>query len=422
MHLTRRHFLSGAGTAALTGAVIGCSAGSTGPDGAVAADPTPVPASTPAAAATPVPIAADRHVLVVVQLSGGNDGLNTLIPLESGHYMDARPTLGLAEDATPLAGRTDLGLHASMPGLHALWDAGQVAALQGIGLPEQSRSHFVALDTWWAGAADAIGSGGWLGRWMDATSDDDRRLRAVALGGVSPALAGQSSAPVTVQSPERFELTGPAGSTAAVDAFRSLGGVGDASGLLAEAQASIPMAVEAVDALQEALTTEVDDGALNVAGADQLFAAAGDIIEADLGTQVVVVNIGGFDTHANQLVTHAGLLRAVSDGLASLFGRLETSGHAGRTLAMAYSEFGRRVAENGSAGTDHGNGGLAFLVGPSVVSSTVVGDVDLSDLADGDVRTTVDARSLYANALDWLGGPTDEILGGDWDTYGLIAT
>jgi len=133
-----------------------------------------------------------------------------------------------------------------------------------------------------------------------------------------------------------------------------------------------------------------------------------------------LINLAGFDTHSDQLERQSALLAGMGTGIAGLFERLARSGHGDRTLLMTYSEFGRRVAANASGGTDHGTGGLGLLVGPGVAASAIVGDPDLGDLDQGDVRATIDARSLYANALDWLGGPTAEVLRGEFDTYDLI--
>jgi uncharacterized protein (DUF1501 family) len=282
----------------------------------------------------------------------------------------------------------------------------------------------VALDTWWAGGADQASAGGWLGRWMDATPDAAHPMRAISLGGGSPALLGASANPIVVQSLEGFDLRGPRPQSVAADAFEAMAEPAGA-GLFGRAQAAIPATIDAVETLGAAFAPG-DDGAgaggggYGADGTAALFGAAGDIVTADVGAQVIVVNVGGFDSHANQLAQQAPLLEAVGTGIASLFDRLALAGRDADTLVMAYSEFGRRVAENGSGGTDHGSGGLAFLAGPAVVESTVVGDLDLANLDNGDVPRDIDSRSLYANALTWLGGPVDDVLGGSWDTYDLI--
>ena len=422
--LTRRRFLTMTGGAGLV--LAGCSGTVRGDDvsgdfsslapGSVETPTTPVPADpTP----SPSTVSDAGRVLVVVQMGGGNDGLNTLVPSD-GRYRDARPTLAIDEsDLVSLAG-TDAGLHPSLAPLAAFWDRGDLAAMQAIGLPEQSRSHFVALDTWWAGTAASASAGGWLGRWMDATADGEPNpVRAVALGGGSPALLGQVSSPAIVQSPDGLDLQDRSAAGVVTAAFEDMGGGGD--GLLGQARAAIPTTLDAIGQLSSALEPVPSAAEYAPTSTQALFGAAADIVKADLGTQVILVNVGGYDTHANQLATHSLLLDELAAGLALMFEQLTDSGDDERVLAMTYSEFGRRVAENGSAGTDHGKGGLAFLLGRGLDGGRVVGDVDFGRLDDGDVPIDVDARSLYVNALNWLGGPTEEILGGAWDSYGLVA-
>ena len=422
--LTRRRFLTMTGGAGLV--LAGCSGTVRGDDvsgdfsslapGSVETPTTPVPADpTP----SPSTVSDAGRVLVVVQMGGGNDGLNTLVPSD-GRYRDARPTLAIDEsDLVSLAG-TDAGLHPSLAPLAAFWDRGDLAAMQAIGLPEQSRSHFVALDTWWAGTAASASAGGWLGRWMDATADGEPNpVRAVALGGGSPALLGQVSSPAIVQSPDGLDLQDRSAAGVVTAAFEDMGGGGD--GLLGQARAAIPTTLDAIGQLSSALEPVPSAAEYAPTSTQALFGAAADIVKADLGTQVILVNVGGYDTHANQLATHSLLIDELAAGLALMFEQLTDSGDDERVLAMTYSEFGRRVAENGSAGTDHGKGGLAFLLGRGLDGGRVVGDVDFGRLDDGDVPIDVDARSLYVNALNWLGGPTEEILGGAWDSYGLVA-
>ena len=422
--LTRRRFLTVTGGAGL--ALAGCSgdgpnADSPAPDFSSLA-PAPASSATPVPAAptsSPSPVSAAGRVLVVVQMGGGNDALNTLVPAD-GRYRDARPTLAIDEaDLVALHG-VDAGLHPSLSPLASFWERGELAAIQAIGLPEQSRSHFVALDTWWAGTSSSASAGGWLGRWLDATAPaSPDPVRAVALGGGSPALLGQVSSPAIVQTPDGLELLDRSGAGIVTAAFEDMGGEG--AGLLGRARAAIPTTLHTIERLGAAIDVSGVGDAYAPTSTEALFVAAADIILADLGTQVILINIGGYDTHANQLVTHALLLGQLADGLSLLFDRLAESGDDDRVLAMTYSEFGRRVAENGSAGTDHGQGGLAFLLGRGVNGSQVVGDLHLDALDQGDIAIDVDARSLYANALDWLGGPTGDVLGGSWDTYGLVS-
>jgi uncharacterized protein (DUF1501 family) len=195
--------------------------------------------------------------------------------------------------------------------------------------------------------------------------------------------------------------------------------------LLAQAQAAFPATVDAVEQLQELVAgVEInEDGAIDVDGDRALFQATQAIIQGDVGAQVLYVTINGFDTHSLQGPKQDALLQLVANGLADLFTALEESGHAANTLALVVSEFGRRAAENGSLGTDHGRGGLSFMMGPPVAQSTLIGEPDLGDLVDGDLQITIDARSMYDQALRWLGASDEtvvDVLGGEWNDLRIL--
>jgi uncharacterized protein (DUF1501 family) len=203
--------------------------------------------------------------------------------------------------------------------------------------------------------------------------------------------------------------------------------------VFAAAQQAFPDTVEAIEVLQKvraqagtasgqssgttAPNTPVRNGA---SGATTLLQSAAGIIEQDIGTQVILVSVNGFDTHADQLDRHETLLTDVGDGIAEFMKRIEAAGKADDVLLITTSEFGRRVAENASGGTDHGNGSVALLVGKGIDGGKVVGDLGLASLVDGDVPLSTDTRSLYGVALERLGGPIDEVLGGPFDRYGLL--
>jgi uncharacterized protein (DUF1501 family) len=202
------------------------------------------------------------------------------------------------------------------------------------------------------------------------------------------------------------------------DAFAATAAPVSDQPLLAQAQAAVSAATRAVGLLSNANSTaatgESNDGPIT-----EGLTTAAELIAKDLGTRVLLVNGGGFDTHANQAAEHERLLTDLATGVASFFTALDKSGHADRVLLMTTSEFGRRASENGSGGTDHGHGGVHFVAGRSIRGG-VHGQVDLGALVDGDVAAAVDTRSLYAAGLDWLGGPSAELLDGHTDTYQLL--
>jgi uncharacterized protein (DUF1501 family) len=370
----------------------------------------------------------DHRVLVVVNLSGGNDGLNTLVPANNGTYHDARPTLGLAEDTLiPLAGTTAYGLNPALAPLQRWWAGKQLAAVDGLAMPEQSRSHFRASDVWGSAEPEASNPTGWLGRWLDTDGDTHNPLRAISVGGGTRTLLSKSSIATAVGFPEQFALMTPKGIDAdgLTKAFLATSHPLMSDATAAASQQAIPDTFHAVDTLTPVLTGSrrvsfSEPGAAVQPGpvAGLLEAAAG-IIDLELGTRVIVASVTGFDTHASQLTLHPPLLRDLGQGLDGFLSAMQAQGRADDVLVLTTSEFGRRVAENGS-GTDHGHASVHFLAGPAVHGGQVVGQPDLDKLDDGDVPLEIDTRSLYAVALDWLGGPTDEILGAHHDRYGLI--
>ena len=344
---------------------------------------------------------------MVVQLSGGNDGINTLIPV-TGRYHDLRPTLGIPDDKlVKFPGVSDYGLHPSFAPLQGLLDAGHVAALASVGYPAPSRSHFLSLDNWWSATPGKVSQTGWLGRYLDVTGGTaNDPLRAVALGSGVPALHGVDSRATVVISPDTFKIKATSGS-GLIDGWKLIGG---------------PNASAAVDAVGVFQKLKVEAAANQDAAAEEgniakSLALAAEMIVAKTSARVIHINTGGFDTHANQLETQARLLGDLATGLQHFNDRLTAAGMADHALVMTTSEFGRRAAENGS-GTDHGKASVEFLVGP-MVKGGVIGQTDLVNLDDGDLRADIDFRSIYSSALNWLGGPSQEILLGSFEPIGL---
>ncbi|RMH72778.1 MAG: DUF1501 domain-containing protein [Actinomyces sp.] len=384
--------------------------------------------TTTAAPTTTLPPTGEG-LLVVVELDGGNDGLNTLVPA-LGAYRDARPTLAIPEaDLVTLAGTDEFALHPALSPLVAHWESGHLAFVEGIAMPEQTRSHFTAMDTWWSATPGVASTTGWLGRWLDATLDGEPDpLRAVAVGGGSRALVGERSLATVIRNPEAFQLrtAGGVDADALVEAFLATAEPLAAVPELAAAQTAVPATVEAIELLAPVFGEAGGDtrdraraGGGN--GFTDLLPAAAGVLGLGVGTRVVTVARGGFDTHADQLDRQADLLTDLAAGIEAFWASATDAGVADRVLMVVTSEFGRRVHENASGGTDHGQGGLSLALGPAVAGSRIAGELDLDHLDNGDVPRTVDTRSLYGEALRWLGGPVDEVLGGEFEPLGLLA-
>ena len=423
MPISRRAFLGGAAGAAAVGGgawatLLGDSIDATRPAAAVPTTSlvtTTTVAGTETTVATGAGVSVTDRVLVVLEMGGGNDALNTLVPPVGG-YHDARPQLAIDDGELVALGGTDYRLHPALGGLVSFWDDQTMSAIAGVAMPQQSRSHFQAMDTWWSGVPGSPSQTGWLGRWLDLTIDAERNgvpdpLRAIALGGGSPALVGLETMATAIRNPAEFNLmTQPGTDTdALVAAFLATSAPLVTEPTLAAAQQAIPGTLDAV-ALLAATSSGTDDLGYesNTPGAGQsavdLLDTAARIIGMDIGTRVLTVGVSGFDTHAGQLDNHDALLRDIGTALEQFFARLDESGDRDRVMVVTTSEFGRRVRENGSGGTDHGNGGLQFVFGPAVNGGVVHGGYELDSLDNGDIPLAIDTRSVYGAALEWLGG------------------
>ena len=422
--LSRRKFLGLTGGAAAV-AVGGTAAWRAGVDDRVhdAGGPTTTAPSTSTSTSS-----APGHpgrVLVVVQLGGGNDGLNTLVPAGDGRYYDSRPNLGIAEgDVVALPGTSGYGFNPALGALAPYWAQGRVGAIESVGFPGQSRSHFQASDTWWNASLDNTVRTGWLGRWLDAVGDPTDPLRAIALGSGSPALVGEKAQSTVVLDPTGFALSTPSGVDAdgLSRAFLATSAPLSSDPVIAAAQGAVPGTIDAVAKLTPSLTDPpTENGPIEEGKLTTLLGVAGRVLGLGLGTQIIVVSVSGFDTHANEAAAHPALLTDLATGLDGFLRAVDAQGRTDDVLVMTTSEFGRRVVENGS-GTDHGKASMALLAGGGVAGGQVVGQADLGALDEGDLAIGIDTRSMYAVALDWLGGPTDDLLGATYDRYGLLKT
>jgi uncharacterized protein (DUF1501 family) len=365
---------------------------------------------------------ASRRVLVIVQLNGGNDGLNTVIPA-AGQYHDLRPTLAIPEaDRVALTGRTDLTLHPSLAPLGALWTAGKLAIVESVGFPDQNHSHFVAMDQWWR-ADDPRASTGWLGRHLASLPTTDP-LYATALNSSAPLLLNAVNPATVVFRPAAFAFA-PAFDPSLLTAMAD---PASTDPLRAAAQAALARSVAAVADFTKSINGAAADDAAppseqqregGATIADGLATAAKLIVD-NPNTHIVVVSASGFDTHANQLATQEALLADLAAGLEAFMTAMEHAGMADDVLVVTTSEFGRRAAENGSGGTDHGTGNVTFVLGTKIAPG-LHGEVDLTHLVNGDVAASVDPRTIYTACLDWLGADVDRVLGKRYDDLKLLA-
>ncbi len=372
--------------------------------------------------------AMEDRVLVLINLNGGNDGLNMVVPVNDQRYHDARPSIRLSAGET-LPITDGLAFHNAMSGLHGLFNSGQCAVVQSVGYPNQDRSHFRSTDIWHtASDADEIWHTGWLGRYLERSHPEypgtlPNAPFAMQVGSSATlALQGESGGMgMAIDNPDRFYNLAN-GLSVPDDPL---------PGTLAGPELKF---VRDVIAQSNRYSSEIRNamigGSTNVQYDADGFSAqlrvVARLINGGLRTGVYVVTLGGFDTHNGQMVSHAARLTQLSRGVSTFLADIGAAGNADRVACMTYSEFGRRVNENGSAGTDHGAASPQLVIGKGVLGGTVIGGApNLVDLDNrGDIKFVNDFRQIYASVLrDWLGfapAYAETALGGNFERLPLF--
>lgn len=369
-----------------------------------------------------------ERVLVVVELSGGNDGLNTVVPYGDELYAKYRSVLRIGAEQVHKI-QDGLGLHPSMDGLARLLEENRLAIVQGVGYPNPDRSHFRSMDIWHTARPEAVDTrDGWLGRALDAVPAEKRQGVAGIHLGPSPlplALVSQRTSVPSLESLERFRLQS-AGGALATAALAELAKAPrpEESELLDFIRRSTLNAYASSEQVQQAIGAGTSGAEYPAFTLAERLKTIAQLIDAGLDTRIYYVALDGFDTHANQLEAHAGLLREFSASVEAFVHDLAVRGHAERVLVLAFSEFGRRVAENASAGTDHGTAAPVFLAGGAVRAGLIGEHPSLADLdQEGDIKFHTDFRQVYAEILDrWLGCNSQAVLGGAFAHAGALAS
>lgn len=370
------------------------------------------------------------NILVVVEMTGGNDGLNTVVPHRDDLYHKARPTLRLSKEQVVRV-NDDLGLNPGLRSFQRLMSNNQLAIVQGVGYPNSDRSHFESMDIWQSADIRRKTTTGWLGR--SAADLQDRKgnvpIMHVGRGRMPVALRGTPGGAVSLSNLQAYKLELGGGSDEQHKARRSLlDNLSKPAGeepnrMLQFVQRSEVQTLTTVDRLQTVLQNaratqplyRQDGGTFKQYGPDSLpvrLQVAAQLIRQGFGTRVFYLSIDGFDTHSTQADMHRTLLAELADGIASFYDTLRQMGHDKRVRLMTFSEFGRRVQENGSKGTDHGAGSCLFVAGPGLKGGPVGAHPSLSDLDSGDLKFHTDFRRVYATLLDsWLGCDSKVVLG-----------
>ncbi len=384
---------------------------------------------------TSVPGVPDDHILVVLQLSGGNDGLNTVVPFGASEYYKARPGISIPEREALKIG-DGIGFHPQLAPLKDLYDDGMCTVVQGVGYPNPNRSHFKSMDIWHTADTTATGDG-WLGRYFDAeccgfgkgesgtvetpaaerVEDAASGPPGIAIGRAAPlAMQGRKIKPVSFESAELFKWSAQDLNKALRDGYETLN----------RRSITTPKDTNSNFLVRTALDAQVSSDMIRKAVSQRPLVQypQGDIarqlqmvalmIRAGLKTRVYYVTHGSFDTHAGQggaQGRHAQLLNQFAGALKAFYSDLKAQRNDSRVLTMSFSEFGRRVGQNASAGTDHGTAAPMFLCGPMVRRGVVGEHPSLRDLDEGDLKYKIDFRAVYAGILDgWLKADSKTVL------------
>jgi uncharacterized protein (DUF1501 family) len=368
-----------------------------------------------------------KRTLIVVQMAGGNDGLNTVVPYADGAYYAQRKNLGVPQgEVLPLDDR--FGLHPAMGGFKSLWDAGNLAIVHGVGYPNPTFSHFKAMDIWQTANPEGRADEGWLAKLVKGAVD--RRghpFAGFAAGGtLPPALMSPDLAVPAVDNATTFKILpdpryavdAPARQNALVKLYSGSAGSGPFAQVLQSTQQGT---LDSIDLLQKAHAAYKPAVEYPKDGFGAGLKLLAETITGDLGVKVGYITIGGFDTHSNQKNQQNRLLGSLADGLKAFWDDLVAQGKADSVMIMSWSEFGRRVGENGSNGTDHGTATPQFIIGNGIKGGHWGDPVSLTDLANGNLKFTTDFRSVYSTVMDgWLGAPAEKLLGARYPTLGFV--
>ncbi len=368
---------------------------------------------------------AENRCLVIVNLQGGNDGLNCVVPHGDAQYYQVRPTIGVPRSDV-LAINDQVGFNPQMRSFKSLYDKGMVAVVQDVGYPNPDHSHFRSTEIWQTAVPDKYEHTGWLGRYLDAANLPEGDLfNGVALAQVLPEVlvADRIDVPAIAQI-RGYGLVSDR-NKAARAAYGQI--VNDTrlpftSPYLAHVTEIEDHAQKGSEELPKLIAGYKPAGSYPATPLGRSLSLAAQIIGSKTGTRVIYVQHGSFDTHVSQKATQDRLLGEFSDAMKAFYDDLAAHGNDKRVLAMTFSEFGRRIEENASRGTDHGEASPLFLIGGGVKGGMYGAYPDLANTSMGNVRFQTDFRSVYATVLErWLGHPSQQVLRGAYSQIGALA-
>ena len=370
-----------------------------------------------------------QRKLVVAQLSGGNDYLNCVVPYDDPRYVDNRPNVRITEDRVlPMDGK--YGFNPGMQPIKELYDQGKVAVIHGVGYPEPNRSHFRSMDIWHTAEPRHVTAEGWLGNTIrQLHPEGDNVVAAVNFGvGLPRALVAKGAPVASVSDLENYGLMNHLGGAAqrseALEAFKYIYSLGIGSGPTMDLLSQTGLdAMRGADILSQCTLTYESDVEYDPNAFSKSMKGAAQVLQADIGTRICYANHGSFDAHTDGIALQERLLRDVSGGIYDFYTDMKEHDQSEDVLILAFSEFGRRVKDNGN-GTDHGSGGVAFLIGDGVKGGQYgeYPSMDAKDLVEGDLAFNLDFRSVYTEIMeDWMEVDAREVMDRDYGRVGFLA-
>ncbi len=366
-------------------------------------------------------VPAGNKVVVVLQLSGGNDGLNTVIPVRNDLYYKARPRLGI-EKAKALSLNDETSLHPALDGFKALYDDGSLGIINSVGYPNPDRSHFRSMDIWQtASQSTEYWSSGWIGRYLDAQcSGCDKPTQAIEIDDVlSLSMKGKDMNGIAVKDPRR--LYGTANEKFFRDVLKNhKDETGEQSvDYLYKTMAQTLSSADYIFKQSRLHPTAAEYPKTGLANSLKTIAS---LIFSEINTKVYYVSLGSFDTHINQSAQQQRLFTEMNDAVKAFVKDLKANNRFNDVLLFTFSEFGRRVSQNASGGTDHGTANNMFLVSGGLKQKGVINELpDLNDLQEGDLKYKVDFKNVYATILNkWLSADASKILGREYQYLSFV--
>jgi uncharacterized protein (DUF1501 family) len=359
-----------------------------------------------------------NRILVVLELSGGNDGLNTVVPYRNDAYYKARPTIGIRD---PIKVHDEFGFHPSLLGFESLYKNGKLAVVHGCSYPNPDRSHFVSMRYWHTGVPNAAEERGWVGRFADLSCPVNKKSYIVNIAKEETlAVKAQIHSPVTFYDPDRFVREGtPEQKAVFAETFRNVARSGNDA--LDFVRGIAETAAESSDFARNACAeyrSKMDYGYGEVGTNMKRIAA---LIAAKSPTKIYYTNFSGFDTHASQVTAQTLLFNQLGDAVLGFLLDMKRIGRENDVAVLMFTEFGRRVKENASFGTDHGVASPMYIVANNLKGGFYSEHPSLTDLDAGDLKMTTDFRRVYATMMkEWLGyGDAKSVLKGDYPTLGV---